>query len=81
MTIDWKVVKQYFTIVLFVVEFYPVCNFGKLSLLDFVLPGMKRLNTYLNVYLPRTNNAYLLIQILHEVLGFLNVVNQESWFK
>ena len=29
MTIDWKAVQQYFTVVLFVFQFYPVCNFGK----------------------------------------------------
>ena len=29
MTIHWKVVEQYFAVVLFVLQFYPVCNFGK----------------------------------------------------
>ena len=29
MTIHWKAVEQYLTVVLFVVQFYPVCNFGK----------------------------------------------------
>ena len=29
MTIHWKAVKQYFTVVLFRFQFYPVCNFGK----------------------------------------------------
>ena len=29
MTIHWKVVEQYFTVVLFVFQFYPVCNVGK----------------------------------------------------
>ena len=28
MTISWKGVEQYFTVVLFVFQFYPVCNFG-----------------------------------------------------
>ena len=28
MTIHWKAVEQYFTVVLFVFQFYPVCNFG-----------------------------------------------------
>ena len=29
MTIRWKAaVEQYFTVVLFVFQFYPVCNFG-----------------------------------------------------
>ena len=28
MTICWKAVKQYFTVVLIVIQFYPVCNFG-----------------------------------------------------
>ena len=29
MTIHWKAVEQYFTVVLFVFQAYPVCNFGK----------------------------------------------------
>ena len=29
MTIHWKAVEQYFTVVLFVFLSYPVCNFGK----------------------------------------------------
>ena len=28
MTIHWKVVAQYFSVVLFGFPFYPVCNFG-----------------------------------------------------
>ena len=28
MTIHWKAVEQYFTVVLFVFQFNPVCNFG-----------------------------------------------------
>ena len=29
MTLHWKAVEQYLTVVLFVFQFYPVCNFGK----------------------------------------------------
>ena len=29
MTIDWKAFERYFTVVQFVFQFYPVCNFGK----------------------------------------------------
>ena len=29
MTIHWKDIEQYFTVVLFVFHFYPVCNFVK----------------------------------------------------
>ena len=29
MTIHWKTVEQYITVVLFVFHFYPVSNFGK----------------------------------------------------
>ena len=29
MTIHWDAVEQYFTVVLFVFHFYPVCKFGK----------------------------------------------------
>ena len=28
-TINWKAVEQYFTVVLFVFQFYSVCDFGK----------------------------------------------------
>ena len=31
MTNHWKAVKQYFTVVLFTFQIYPVCNFGKFS--------------------------------------------------
>ena len=30
MTIHWKAVVVNFTVVVFVFQFYPVCNFGKL---------------------------------------------------
>ena len=29
MTIHWKAVEQHFSVVLFVFQFCPVCNFGK----------------------------------------------------
>ena len=28
MTIHWKAAEKYFSVMLFVVQFYPVCNFG-----------------------------------------------------
>ena len=31
MTIHWKAIEQYFTVVLFVFQFFPVCNFGKFA--------------------------------------------------
>ena len=40
-TIDWKAVKQYFTVVPFVFQFYPVCNFGKF--INLALSGAKGL--------------------------------------
>ena len=39
MTIHWKAVEQYFTVVLFVSQFYPVCNFGKF--IDFGFGNVK----------------------------------------
>ena len=40
MTIHWKAVEQYFTVVLFVFQFYPVCNFAKsFSVFGLVLSG------------------------------------------
>ena len=41
MTIHWKAVEQYFTVVLFV-SFYPLCNFGKL--INFGLGTVKGLS-------------------------------------
>ena len=35
MTIHWKAVQQFFTVVLFGFQFYLVCNFGKF--IDFLL--------------------------------------------
>ena len=32
MTIHWKAVEQYFVVVLFILQCYPVCDFGKLNL-------------------------------------------------
>ena len=43
MTIHCKAVEQYFTVVLFVFQYYPVCNFGKFINLDLALSGMKGL--------------------------------------
>ena len=31
MTMHWKAVTQYFTVALFVFQFYPVFNFGKFN--------------------------------------------------
>ena len=42
MTIDWEDVEQYFTVVLFVCRFSPVCNFGKFD--NFVFVGVKGLS-------------------------------------
>ena len=39
MTIHWKAVEQYFTVVMFVFQFYPVCNFGKF--INFVLDTVR----------------------------------------
>ena len=35
MTIRWKAVEQYFNLVLFVFQFYPVCNLG-----NFIIFGL-----------------------------------------
>ena len=45
MTIHWKAVEQYFTAVMFIFQFYPVCNFFEnLSSLDLALSGVKGFN-------------------------------------
>ena len=45
MTIYWKAVEQYFTVVLFVFQFFLVCNFMNLSVLDLALLGVKELKS------------------------------------
>ena len=44
MTIHWKAVEQYFTVVLFVFQFYPVCNFGKVISFGFGTVRSERVN-------------------------------------
>ena len=41
MTIHWKAVEQYVTVVVFVFQFYPVCKLENLSILDMALSGVK----------------------------------------
>ena len=43
MTIHWKAVEDYFIVVLFLFQFYPVFNFGKfvIEFLDLALSGVK----------------------------------------
>ena len=46
MTIHWKAVELYFTVVLFVLQFNRVCIFRKfLSVLDLALSEVKRLSS------------------------------------
>ena len=48
-TIHWKAVEQCFTVVLFVFQFYPVCNFVILDL-DLALSGVKgSMNNSVNI--------------------------------
>ena len=42
MDILGKSVTQYFTVVLFVFQFYEVCNFGNLSMFGLAFTGVKR---------------------------------------
>ena len=43
-SVRWKAVEQYFTVVLFVFQFYPVCIFfEKCSVLNLALSGVKGL--------------------------------------
>ena len=52
MTIQWKVVEQYFTMVLLVFRFSSLCNFGKIDndILVSALSGVKGLTgCYLNL--------------------------------
>ena len=50
MTIYWKAVEQYFTVGLFVFQFYLVCNSGKFAPfnLDLALSGLKGLTKETN---------------------------------
>ena len=43
MTIHWKDVEQNFTVVRFVFQYYPVCNFGKFVTFDLEPSGVKGL--------------------------------------
>ena len=43
-TIRCKAVEQYFTVVLFVFQFYPVCNFGKFIFLGLGAVRSERVN-------------------------------------
>ena len=36
MSIHWKAVEQYFTVLPFVLQFYQACNFGKFSKLQYI---------------------------------------------
>ena len=45
MNIRWKAVEQYFTVVLFVFQFYPVCNFQSGKFIDFGLGAVRLVNT------------------------------------
>ena len=61
MTIHWKAVEQYFTVVLFVFQFYPVCNLR--NFIDFGIGTVRfqRVKTWLSCY------AYQECNYLHSV--------------
>ena len=56
MTIHWKAVEQHFTMVLFVFQFYPDCNFGKFVNLGF---GTLRNELTLNINFSKNNDNLL----------------------
>ena len=37
----WKATEQFFTLVLFVFQFHPVCNFGNVRVMDLAVSGVK----------------------------------------
>ena len=49
MTIHWKAVELYFTLVLFVVQFYPVLILENVSTLDLALSAVKGLMAELRI--------------------------------
>ena len=49
MTIHWKAVEQYVTVVLFVFQFSRVCNFGYFIILDLALKGVKGFNNCMQI--------------------------------
>ena len=48
-TIHWKAVEQYFTVVLFVFQFYPVCNFGTFIKFGLGTVGSERVKLRLDI--------------------------------
>ena len=56
MTIHWKAVEQYFTVVLFVFQF-SVCNFGKFNNFGLDTVRSERVNDSNGQHILRTNDA------------------------
>ena len=48
MAVRWKAVELYFTVVLFVFQFYPVCNFGKFDNFGFDIIRSERVKIILS---------------------------------
>ena len=67
---SWKAVEKYFTVVLFVIQFYPVCNkfLENLSILDLVLSRVKGLIVFL---IPKCHVSYISCKALFGALPFL----------
>ena len=68
MTIHWKTVERYFIVVLFVFQFYPVCNFeNNVSILDLALSTVKGLrfvqvsHNFFNLLRPSIKLQFLLL--------------------
>ena len=67
MTIHWKVVEEYFTVVLFVFQVSPVCNFGKfIELLILALSGIKGLTSICDFsYNQRARDMLGICSVIH----------------
>ena len=68
MTIQWKAVEQYFTVMPFVFRFYPVCNFGKF--IRFGLGTVRSVVYLVNLLL---HVSHLKKYLLNEVLLFITL--------
>ena len=74
MTINWKAVEQYFTVVLFVFRFYSVCNFGKSISFGLVTVRSERIKHSTGLYLDA------LLQVCHFGLH-CRPMSPYRWFK
>ena len=78
MTTHLKAVEQCFTVVLFVFQFYPVCNFGKFTILDLTLSGVNPLRP--NNDLSQTSHCNIKGVSVSEVMRIENKITPLKFY-